>query len=80
MIPLFAFRKEDRDQLVAALANLASCPLEAYVVAKLRHGFVPGESMEINRVQKCPVEIEDGGLRHSLPSAARTANFPVPTV
>ena len=34
-------REEDRDQLVAALADLAPCLLEADVVSELRHRFVP---------------------------------------
>lgn len=40
------------NELVAALADLAAGLLEADVVAELVHRFVPGERVEIHRIQK----------------------------
>ena len=55
MVPLVVGREEYGNELVAALADLTSGLFEADVVAELRHRFVPGERVEIDRVQQCPV-------------------------
>ena len=70
VVALRVGREEVRNQLVAAFADLAPRLLEADVVTELHHGFVPGESVEIDRVEKRPVDVEDGGFWHSGSSGA----------
>src|ERR1700694_2750323 len=62
VVPLFGGRKENGNELVAALADLASHLLEADVVTELHHRFVPGECMEIDGVQEHSVHVEDWRL------------------
>jgi hypothetical protein len=57
--------QEDGNEFVTPLAYLAAGLLEAHIVAELDHGFVPGEGMEIHRVQKRAVQVEDSGSWHS---------------
>jgi hypothetical protein len=65
MVPLRVRGQEDWNELVATLTDLAPSLLEAHVMAELHHRFVPCEGVKIHRVQERPVEIEDGGFRHS---------------
>jgi hypothetical protein len=78
MISLLVFRKKYGNELVAALSDLASRLLEADLVAELGHRFMPGERVEIDRVQERSVEVEDSCLRHSRSSGARAPDFRLP--
>ena len=62
VIPLRVLGQEVRNQLVAALADLAAGLFEADVVAELRDRFVPGERVQIDGVEQRSVEVEDGGF------------------
>jgi hypothetical protein len=64
VVPLFVGGQEDWNELVAALSDLASRLLEGHVVTELRHRFVPGKGVEIHRIQKRAVQVEDRGFRH----------------
>jgi hypothetical protein len=64
VVPLFVGGQEDWNELVAALSDLASRLLEGHVVTELHHRFVPGDGVEIDGVQKRPVQVEDRGFRH----------------
>jgi len=62
VVSLFVRGQEDGNELVSALADLASHLFETYIVTKLEHGFLPDQRVEIQRVQKRAVEIEDSGF------------------
>jgi hypothetical protein len=45
-------------------ADLASNLIEAHIVAELEQSFLPGDRVEIHRVKKRAVQVEDSGFRH----------------
>lgn len=63
VVSLFVSGQENGNELVSPFPYLASNLFEAHVVSELQHGFLPGESMEIHRVKKCTVQVEDCGFR-----------------
>jgi hypothetical protein len=52
-------------------AYLAPHLFEGNVVVEFDHRFVPGDGVEIDGVQKCPVQIENRSFRHSISSVVR---------
>lgn len=63
MVPLIVDGQKDGNELVSAFTDLASNTFETYVVAKLEQSFLPCQRVEIHRVQKRAVQIEDCGFR-----------------
>lgn len=63
MVPLIVDGQKDGNELVSAFTDLASNTFETYVVAKLEQSFLPCQRVEIHRVQKRAVQIEDSGFR-----------------
>jgi hypothetical protein len=51
---------ESAESACRTLAYLASRLFEADVVTELLHRFVPGERVQIDRIEKRPVDVEDG--------------------
>jgi hypothetical protein len=62
MVTLVISGLEDGDKLIASLTYLASRLRKAHVVTKLEHRFVPRDRMEIHRVQKRAIQVEDCGF------------------
>ena len=60
-VPLGLLGREDGNELVPAFADLTSRLLEADVVAKLYHGFVPRDRVQVNGTRQRPVQVEDCG-------------------
>ena len=54
--------QEGGNELVSALAYLASGLFEADVMTELHHRFVPGDRMKVHRVQESAVQVEDGSF------------------
>ena len=54
---------EDGNEFVSPLAYLASSLFEAHIVAELEQSFLPCDRVEIHRVQKRAVQVEDCGFR-----------------
>ena len=65
VVSLFVGGQEDGDELVSPLAYLGSSLLEADIVAELEQSFLPCERVEIHRVQKCAVNVEDSSFHNS---------------
>ena len=63
VVPLFVSGQEDRNELVAALADLASSLLETHIVAEAHHRFVPCECVQIDRIDERAIQIENCGFR-----------------
>ena len=61
VVPLFVLGQKDRNQLVSPFSDLAPSLLEAYIVAKPDHRFVPCDRVQIHRVHKRAVQVEDSG-------------------
>jgi hypothetical protein len=68
MVTLVISGLEDGDKLIASLTYLASRLRKAHVVTKLEHRFVPRKRMEIHRVKKRSVQVEDRGFFHVVSS------------
>src|SRR5205085_10198329 len=80
-------RKEDRHELVAALAELRTHLHEGHLVAKMREGFLPGFRVQVDRIDEGAVYVEnnrsdqrillsaDGRLRRASPSRGPQARL-----
>jgi hypothetical protein len=52
--------------LIGSLADLGADCLKQNVFAELRERSLPGFGMEIDRVNDCPINIENHGFDHKL--------------
>src|ERR1700676_4086870 len=76
VVPLFVGGQEYGNELVSALADLASSLLEADVVTELDHGFLPCERMQIHRNQQRAVQVENRGFRQFKVLQGRSETVP----
>jgi len=66
------FREKDGHKLIAAFADLAADVFEIYRVTEMKERLLPGLRMAVDRVDQCPIDIENDGSNQScLPTAWR---------